>query len=179
MKALLIVDVQNDFCTGGVLAAKGGEEVAPIINKIVPNFDLVIASKDWHPIKTKHFDKWPPHCVQETHGAEFHSDLNTANIDLVALKGTGTIYDGYSTFEATNINLTSFLKQNKITELYVSGIATDYCVLSSALDSVKEGFKTFVVTDAIRGVNVNPNDSEIALQQMKEAGCILIASEEI
>lgn len=179
MKALLIVDVQNDFCTGGVLAAKGGEEVAPIINKIVPNFDLVIASKDWHPIKTKHFDKWPLHCVQETHGAEFHSDLNTANIDLVALKGTGTIDDGYSAFEATNINLTSFLKQNKITELYVSGIATDYCVLSSALDSVKEGFKTFVVTDAIRGVNVNPNDSEIALQQMKEAGCILIASEEI
>lgn len=179
MKALLIVDLQNDFCTGGTLATKGGEEVAPIINKIAPNFELVIASKDWHPIKTKHFNKWPPHCVQETEGAAFHPDLNTKFINKVALKGTGTKDDGYSAFEATNIDLTYFLKDNKITELYISGIAADYCVLFSALDSVKAGFKTFVITDAIRGVNLNPNDSEKALQIMKEAGCILIASEEI
>ncbi|MCF8713879.1 isochorismatase family protein [Joostella atrarenae] len=178
MKALLIVDVQNDFCTGGVLAAKGGEEVAPIINKVAPSFNLVVASKDWHPTKTKHFDKWPPHCVQNTKGAAFHPDLNLDFIDKIALKGTGTIDDGYSAFEATNINLSSYFNNEGITSLYISGIATDYCVLHSVIDAIKAGFKTYVITDAIRGVNLEPNDSQEALKQMEQLGCILITSEE-
>ncbi|MCX2681218.1 nicotinamidase [Galbibacter sp. EGI 63066] len=179
MRALLIVDVQNDFCTGGVLAAKGGEEVVPVINKIASSFDLVIASKDWHPEKTAHFDKWPAHCVQNTKGAEFHPDLQTENIDVVVLKGTGIIDDGYSAFEATNVKLADFLKEKRVTELYVTGIATDYCVLSSALDAVKSGFVTYVVEDAIRGVNVEENDSEKALKQMQDAGCTLVTSNKI
>ncbi|MEL4306874.1 nicotinamidase [Joostella sp. CR20] len=179
MKALLIVDVQNDFCTGGVLAAKGGEEVAPVINKIASKFNYVIASKDWHPPKTKHFDKWPPHCVQDTHGADFHNALNAEIINDIAYKGTGTIDDGYSAFEATNFDLAEKLKEHQISEVYVSGIATDYCVLSTALDALKAGFKTFVLTDAIRGVNLEPNDAEKALLQMEKAGCILVTSEEV
>ncbi|MCM5662187.1 nicotinamidase [Galbibacter mesophilus] len=179
MKALLIVDVQNDFCTGGALATKGGEEVVPVINKIAAEFDIVVASKDWHPEETMHFEKWPNHCIQNTKGAEFHKDLDTSNIHQIAYKGTGTKDDGYSAFEATNINLTKYLQQNKITEVYVSGLATDYCVLNTALDSVKHNFKTFVITDAIRAVNVKSDDSEKALEKMKSAGCKLISSEVI
>ncbi|WP_335966988.1 isochorismatase family protein [Galbibacter sp. PAP.153] len=179
MKTLLIVDVQNDFCTGGVLAAKGGEEVVPVINSIVDKFDLIIASKDWHPKQTKHFNKWPPHCVQHTYGAAFHTDLNIDKIDQIFFKGTGTLDDGYSAFEATNVNMYEYLSKQEVSQLYVSGIATDYCVLSSALDSVQAGYTTYVITDAVRAVNVNPDDGDKALQQMKDAGCILITSENI
>ncbi|QLE01209.1 nicotinamidase [Galbibacter sp. BG1] len=179
MKALLIIDVQNDFCSGGVLATKGGEEVVPIINKIASRFELVVASKDWHPEETKHFKKWPKHCVQGTYGAEFHKDLDTSQIDEIALKGTGTLDDGYSAFDATNVNLASFLQERKIDSVYISGLATDYCVLNTALDAVRNNFHTFVVTDAVRAVNVKPDDSKMALQQMKDAGCVLISSEVI
>ncbi|WP_417362591.1 nicotinamidase [Galbibacter sp.] len=179
MKALLIVDVQNDFCTGGALATQGGEEVAPVINKIAHKFDLVVASKDWHPEETVHFDKWPRHCVQGTHGAEFHTDLNTDIIDQVVEKGTANVDDGYSAFEATNLNLTQYLKSKGIDTVYVCGIATDYCVLSTALDAVKEGFNTFVIKDAIRAVNLQQGDADRAIQQMEQEGSAVILSSEI
>lgn len=179
MKALLIVDVQNDFCTGGALATQGGEEVAPVINDIADKFDLVVASKDWHPERTVHFDKWPKHCVQGTRGAEFHPDLNTAHIDQVVEKGTANMDDGYSAFEATNLNLAQYLKSKEIDTVYVCGIATDYCVLSTALDSIKEGFKTFVVQDAIRAVNLKDDDADCALEKMEQAGCVLLFSNDI
>src|SRR5699024_7715677 len=145
---------------GGALATQGGEEVAPVINSIVDKFDLVLASKDWHPAQTVHFDKWPVHCVQGTIGAEFHPDLNTESIDQVLEKGTANVDDGYSAFEATNLNLTQFLESKKVDTVYVCGIATDYCVLSTALDSVKSGFKTFVIQDAIRAVNLQQRSEE-------------------
>lgn len=179
MKALLIVDVQNDFCSGGALATQGGEEVAPVINSIVDKFDLVLASKDWHPAQTVHFDKWPVHCVQGTIGAEFHPDLNTEYIDQVLEKGTANVDDGYSAFEATNLNLTQFLESKKVDAVYVCGIATDYCVLSTALDSVKSGFKTFVIQDAIRAVNLQQGDAEKAIEQMRQAGCTVLNSDQI
>lgn len=179
MKALLIVDVQNDFCTGGALAARGGEEVAPVINKIADKFDLVVASKDWHPEKTVHFDKWPEHCVQGTHGAAFHPDLNTTIIDQVVEKGTADVDDGYSAFEATNLDLANYFKSKGIDTLYISGIATDYCVLFSALDAIKEGFETFVVEDAVRAVNLKDGDAQRALKKMEQAGCVRILSKDI
>ncbi len=178
-KALLIVDVQNDFCPGGALAVKDGDKVVPVINGIIDKFDLVIASKDWHPEDSVHFEKWPPHCVRGTHGAELHPDLRSDKIDQFLLKGTEDKDDGYSAFQATNILLADFLHENKIVNLYVCGLATDYCVKASALDSVNAGFHTYVITDAVKAVNVNAGDDKKALQEMYLAGCGLVGSDEI
>jgi nicotinamidase/pyrazinamidase len=179
MNALLIVDVQNDFCPGGSLAVPEGDNVVNVINSLMEKFKIVIASKDWHPEKTVHFEKWPVHCVQNTKGAEFHPNLNTAGIQNIFLKGTGNKDDGYSAFEATNENLEEFLKSHGITELYVTGLATDYCVKASALDSSKLGIKTIVVEDAIKGVEVNPGDVAKALTEMKNQNIEFIQSKEI
>jgi nicotinamidase/pyrazinamidase len=179
MKALLIVDVQNDFCPGGSLAVPEGDKVVNVINSLMEKFKIVIASKDWHPEKTVHFEKWPVHCVQNTKGAEFHPNLNTVGIQNIFLKGTGNKDDGYSAFEATNENLEEFLKSHGITELYVTGLATDYCVKASALDSSKLGIKTIVVEDAIKGVEVNPGDVAKALTEMKNQNIEFIQSKEI
>lgn len=178
-RALLIVDVQNDFCPGGALAVKDGDKVVPPINGIVDKFDLVISSQDWHPEKTVHFEKWPEHCVAGTKGAEFHPDLDIDKIDLKLLKGTDNKDDGYSAFEATNRSLTGFLQENNIEQLYVCGLATDYCVKASAIDAVTQGFHTYVITDAIAAVNVQPGDDEKALSEMYAKGCLLIESREI
>ncbi|HXH18738.1 MAG TPA: nicotinamidase [Chitinophagales bacterium] len=179
MKCLLIVDVQNDFCPGGSLAVNEGDKVVPVINRLMDKFDLVIASKDWHPEKTVHFKKWPPHCVRNTPGAEFHPALKKEKIEKVFLKGTGNKDDGYSAFEATSEDLEKYLRQKQVDELYVTGLATDYCVKQSALDAAKKGFKTYVVTDAVRAVNVNPNDEKQALLEMEKAGVKPLSSSEI
>lgn len=176
MKALLIVDVQNDFCPGGALAVKDGDQVVPVINKLMPQFPLVIASMDWHPADSAHFEKWPPHCVRQTDGADLHPDLHISMIEKIFLKGTQGKDDGYSAFEATNMNLEEFLKNRGITDLYVTGLATDYCVKASVLDAVKMGFNTYVFTDAIRAVDVNPGDGDKALEEMSQAGATLIES---
>lgn len=178
-RALLIVDVQNDFCPGGALAVKEGDQVVPVINRIMNKFDLVISSQDWHPEETVHFEKWPVHCVAGTEGAEFHPDLETGKIDLQLLKGTDNKDDGYSAFEATNISLTDFLRENNIEQLYICGLATDYCVKASAIDAVTQGFHTYVITDAIAAVNLQPDDDKKSLQQMSDKGCILIESKDI
>lgn len=178
-KALLIVDVQNDFCPGGALAVKDGDKVVPVINGIIDKFDLVLASKDWHPVDSVHFEKWPVHCVQNTYGADFHPDLQTNKIDRVLLKGTQNKDEGYSAFEATNISLADFLREEGVTDLYVCGLATDYCVKATALDACKLGFRTYVITDAVAAVNLNPGDDKKALEEISSQGCILVNSNEI
>jgi nicotinamidase/pyrazinamidase len=179
MRALLIVDVQNDFCPGGALAVPEGDKVVPVINRLMDHFDVIVASKDWHPQQTIHFQKWPPHCVQGTHGAEYHPNLQSKNIQKVFLKGTGNKDDGYSAYEATSEDLAQHLKSKGVTELYVTGLATDYCVRASALDANKKGFRTYVVTDAIAAVDVHPGDGQKALDEMKSAGIRLVKSPEV
>lgn len=178
-EALLIVDVQNDFCPGGSLGVKDGAKVVPVINNLIDRFDMVISSQDWHPEDSVHYEKWPVHCVAETEGAQFHPDLNSKKINLKLKKGTYNKDDGYSAFEATNISLYDFLKENGIITLYVCGLTTDYCVKETALDAVKLGIQTYVITDAIAAVNADPGDGEKALKEMKDSGCILIKSEEV
>jgi nicotinamidase/pyrazinamidase len=173
------VDVQNDFCPGGALAVKDGDKVVPVINGIIDKFDLVLASKDWHPVDSVHFEKWPVHCVQNTYGADFHPDLQTDKIDRVLLKGTQNKDDGYSAFEATNVSLADFLREEGVTDLYVCGLATDYCVKATALDACKLGFRTYVITDAVAAVNLNPGDDKKALEEISSQGCILVNSNEI
>lgn len=176
MKALLVVDVQNDFCPGGALAVKDGDEVVPVINKLIPQFPLVVASMDWHPADSVHFEKWPPHCVRQTEGADLHKDLHVSMIEKIFLKGTEGKDDGYSAFEATNMNLEDYLKGRGITDLYIAGLTTDYCVKETVLDAVEHGFNAYVFTDAIRAVNANPGDGEKALEEMNSAGACLMDS---
>lgn len=179
MKALLVVDVQNDFCPGGSLAVPQGDKVVPVINMLMGKFDIIVASKDWHPSQTVHFQKWPVHCVQSSTGAEFHPLLHSAKIQQVFLKGTGNKDDGYSAYEATNLNLQEYLASKNVTEIYVTGLATDYCVRASALDAAKSGLITYVVTDAVAAVNLQPTDGEKALDEMKRAGVKLVTSDTI
>ncbi len=179
MKALLVVDVQNDFCPGGALAVPNGDKVVPVINALMDHLPLVVASKDWHPLRSMHFTRWPVHCVHNTPGADFHPGIESVKIKQVFLKGTKDKDDGYSAFEATNVDLTSYLRERSVTELYVAGLATDYCVKASAVDAVKHGFKTFVITDAVAAVNVRPGDGEEALEELKKAGVSLIRSEDV
>ena len=174
IKALLIVDVQNDFCPGGALAVTDGDQVVPVINQLIDQFDVVCASKDWHPDQTIHFDRWPVHCVANTSGADFHPQLNQDPIDQILLKGTSNQDDGYSAFEATNVNLTQWLKQKGVEELTIVGLATDYCVKASALDAVDQGFQVIVKQEAIRAVNLLPNDGNKALNEMKQAGVEIV-----
>jgi nicotinamidase/pyrazinamidase len=150
-----------------------------VINGIIDKFDLVLASKDWHPVDSVHFEKWPVHCVQNTYGADFHPDLQTDKIDRVLLKGTQNKDDGYSAFEATNVSLADFLREEGVTDLYVCGLATDYCVKATALDACKLGFRTYVITDAVAAVNLNPGDDKKALEEISSQGCILVNSNEI
>lgn len=178
-KALLIVDLQNDFCPGGALAVSDGDKIVPVINEIMNNFDLIISSQDWHPTDSVHFEKWPPHCVAGTFGADFHPGLNISKINLKLLKGTFNKDDGYSAFEATNVSLIYYLNEHRVQSLYVCGLATDYCVKASALDACQLGLHTFVITDAVKGVNVKPGDDKKALDEMYQKGCILLESNEI
>jgi len=179
MKALIIVDVQNDFCPGGALPAPDGDRVVPVINRIIDRFPLVVASRDWHPEDTVHFGKWPVHCVENTRGAEYHPDLKTDRIDVHLFKGTGNKDDGYSAFEATSRNLEELLKEKGVTGVYIGGLTTEYCVKSTAMHSRQKGFDTFVIIDAVEGVKQNPGDVEKALDEIKEAGIGIITSDEI
>lgn len=179
MKGLLIVDVQNDFCPGGALAVAEGDKIVPVINGLMQRFDVVVASKDWHPAGSVHFQKWPPHCVENTNGASFHPRLAEEKIQQIFLKGTGNKDDGYSAYEATNLDLDQYLKSRGVTELYVTGLATDYCVKASAIDAVRKGFVTAVVTDAVAAVNVHARDGENALEEMSAAGVRLVSSDKI
>jgi len=185
MKVLLVVDAQNDFMPGGSLAVNEGDQIVPVINKIRGKFDKMFATRDWHPEKHCSFAQqggpWPVHCVQNTQGSELHKELTTP--DLIVDKGLDLDIDSYSAFfdnerkKATG--LTEILKVFGVTELYVAGLALDYCVKFTALDAVSEGFKTILIEDCTRPVNVNPDDGAKALEEMKKAGITVVKSEDL
>jgi nicotinamidase/pyrazinamidase len=179
MNALIIVDVQNDFCPGGALPASEGDKIIPVINELMNKAQVIVASRDAHPADSQHFKKWPVHCVRGTNGADFHHDLNTKMIQQEVLKGTEDKDDGYSAFEATNVNLADFLKNRKVTDVYITGLTTEYCVKSTALDSIRNGFRTFVVKDAIAAVQPNSEEERKAMADMKNAGVILLTKSEL
>ena len=176
MKTLLVVDVQNDFCEGGALGAPGNDEVVPVINRILPHFDYVLASKDWHPENSVHFEKWPAHCVKNTEGAAFHPELNHREIHRVFLKGTEGKDDGYSAFEATNLSLAKTLREKNVDELFVCGLTTEYCVKETVLAALRQGFKTYLIEDATEAVLANPDDPDEAIEEMRRAGAIIVKS---
>ncbi|MFO7852132.1 MAG: isochorismatase family protein [Bacteroidota bacterium] len=178
MEALIIVDVQNDFCPGGALPAPKANEIIPVINEMMNIFDIIVASRDVHPPDSKHFDKWPPHCVEGTKGALFHPDLNITKIQKGFHKGTSGKDDGYSAFEATNENLNDYLLKKKVTDVYITGLTTEYCVKNTALDAVRSGFNTWLVTDAIAAVEPGSDNEAEALNEMKNAGIKLIESKD-
>ncbi|MCX8044881.1 MAG: isochorismatase family protein [Desulfobacterota bacterium] len=178
-KCLLIVDLQNDFCAGGALAVPDAEAIIPKINQIMDRFDLILASRDMHPHHTTHFQTWPTHCVRGTHGAEFHPDLNTLGIHFFLEKGTSSKDNGYSVFESSTFNVSELLHKYDIAELYVCGLATDFCVKATVLDALRNGFTTFVITDCIRAVNRHEGDGVRALNEMQQHGAILVQSNAI
>lgn len=177
-RALLIVDVQNDFCPGGALAVPGGDEVVPVLNRYMAKLDApVYASRDWHPEQTQHFRQyggpWPVHCVRGTEGAAFHQGLKLPADAVVVTKGTDPVDHGYSAFEATDPEGRPFgevLKQTGVRTLYVGGLATEYCVRASVLDGLQQGFDVVLLTDAVRGIDVQPGDMQRALDEMRHAG---------
>jgi nicotinamidase/pyrazinamidase len=177
--ALIVVDVQNDFCPGGALAARYGDRIVPVINAWMPRFSTIVASRDWHPPQSVHFEKWPVHCVAESIGAAFHSCLDTARFTLVVDKGTGVMDDGYSAFEATSVNLEGWLRQRGIGTLYICGLATDYCVKQTVLHALAKGFHTVLIADAIEAVDVHPGDGDAALATMLAAGAHSVPGFEI
>ncbi len=179
-QALLIVDVQNDFCPGGALAVGSGDQVVPVLNKYIDIFSKrklsVVASRDWHPLQTTHFKEfggpWPAHCVQNTPGAAFHPDLKLPSEVIVVSKGMDPSKDSYSAFQAADAQgrgLLDILREKDVKELFVGGLATDYCVKASVLDAL-EHFKVNLLMDAIKGVDVHPRDSQKAIQEMTAKG---------
>ena len=194
--ALLIIDVQNDFCPGGQLAVPDGDQVVKLINQLSPKFNTVIVTQDWHPTghasfasthgaeafstTTLHYGEqtlWPDHCVQDTVGAKFADSLLVDRIDHVVHKGTQQMIDSYSGFfdndhrQATGLH--DYLQSVKATELTVVGLATDYCVKFTVLDALKLGYQVRVVIDGCRGVNLSPNDVDTAIAEMQSAGAEL------
>ena len=178
-RALIVVDVQNDFCPGGALGVERGDEVIAPLNRLIEEFlasgDPVFKSRDWHPPRTPHFadygGTWPVHCVQETRGAEFHPALADDPRIRVISKGTGD-EDQYSDFDGTG--LAEELRRAGVTEVWVGGLATDYCVKQTVLDARREGFRVRAITDAMRAVNLQPGDGERAIEEMRAAGAEVI-----
>jgi nicotinamidase/pyrazinamidase len=202
MKALILVDIQNDFCPGGSLAVPDGDSVVPSANRLQKQFDLIVATQDWHPrghgsfasahgkpiyevitIRGAPQTLWPDHCVQGTHGAELVSALDRARIMRIFQKGTDPEIDSYSGFldadHAHATGLADYLRERGVDEVYLAGLATDYCVKYTALDAAQLGFRAHVIEDACRGVNIQPGDSMTALQEMRAAGVRILKSEEI
>jgi nicotinamidase/pyrazinamidase len=183
--ALLVVDVQKDFCPGGALPAPGGDRIVPPLNHYLAEARdramPVYASRDWHPPVTTHFTQyggeWPPHCVEGTEGAQFHPALELPAETIVISKGDDPSRPGYSAFDgrtADGATLLSDLRNRHITRLYVTGIATDYCVKATALDAVRAGFEVRILRDAITGIDVHPGDAERALDEMSRAGARIV-----
>lgn len=204
MKALLLIDIQNDFLPGGTLAVKEGNDILPIINEIVHYpFNLIVATKDWHPsdhgsFANNHEGKnpgdhmnlggldqilWPAHCVQGTWGSEFASGWDTTEIDKIIYKGTDPLIDSYSAFydnghrKATGLE--PYLREKGIKEIFFAGLATDYCVKYSVLDALELGFRAYVISDACRGVNLHPNDSSRAFAQMQAGNAVLLSVKDL
>ncbi len=202
-KALIIVDIQNDFVPGGALAVNGGDSIVSTVNQLMPNYDLVVATQDWHPadhgsFAANHCGKsvgemielnglaqilWPVHCVEGSEGAEFVADLDTARIDHIVRKGTDPALDSYSGFydngHKNPSGMADYLRREGVTDVHVVGLATDYCVKFTTLDAVAEGFKTTLITDACRGVDLQPGDVDRAIEECRRAGASIITSAEV
>ena len=180
-QALIVVDVQNDFCPGGTLAVANGDEVVEPLNEQIDEFlqrgDPVYKSRDWHPPTTKHFEAyggtWPVHCVQNTKGAEFHPALRDDPRITVVSKGLGDT-DCYSAFDETD--LASQLREQGVEEVVVGGLATDYCVKNTVLDALKHGFKVKLLEDSTRAVDLQTGDGDRAIEEMRAAGAEIIVS---
>ena len=179
MKALLIIDVQNDFIKGGTLAVPDAELVIPVINQLMDKFDLILATQDWHPKKTAHFEEWPIHCVAGSRGVDFPEELHKEKINQIFYKGTGNKDDGYSGFEATNIELVNYLKEKGISKLYLCGIALEYCVKSTALDALKEGFEVTLIKDAIANFAREQEKIGQEYEELQKAGAQVLSSHQI
>jgi nicotinamidase/pyrazinamidase len=179
-RALLIIDFQNDFTSGGALEVPGGDEIAGPVQRLARQFDHVFATRDWHPRDHASFETeggpWPVHCVQGTPGAELHPAMREVEVDAIVDVGAEREDEGYSGFEKSK--LADLLHERGIDEVAVVGLATDYCVRASAIDACREGFATTVITDAICAVDVDPGDGERALEEMKAAGARLASSSE-
>jgi nicotinamidase/pyrazinamidase len=181
-KALIVVDVQNDFCPGGSLAVADGTAVVPPLNRLMKEFldrgEPVFKTRDWHPAQTKHFEAyggtWPVHCVQNTAGAEFHPDLIDDPRITIVSKGINESADGYSGFDGTN--LAEILREQGVEEVWVGGLATDYCVKHTVLDARGAGFEVKALADAMRPVNLKPGDGEQAIEEMREAGAEIVGA---
>jgi nicotinamidase/pyrazinamidase len=179
-KALIVVDVQNDFCPGGSLAVANGDDVVAPLNRLIGEFldrgEPVFETRDWHPAKAKHFAAyggvWPVHCVQNTPGAEFHADLSNDPRITIISKGIDEAADGYSGFDGTN--LSQILRDRGVEEVWVGGLATDYCVKHTVLDALREGFEVKALADAMRAVNINPGDGAQAFEEMRNAGAEIV-----
>jgi nicotinamidase/pyrazinamidase len=180
--ALVVVDVQRDFCPGGALAVPRGDEVVPVVNRLLSVTDwMAVATRDWHPADHCSFAAyggiWPPHCVAWTGGASFHPDLDVARIRSVVSKAHTRDAEAYSGFQGTD--LAAALAARGIRRVIVCGLATDYCVKATALDARRAGFDVVVIEDGIRGVEVRPGDCDKAIDEMKASGIRLAASAEI
>ncbi len=197
MIPLIVVDVQNDFCPGGSLAVKGGNEIVPLINGFRGRFDTFIFTQDWHPrnhasFAANHPGKkpgdvirleglaqvmWPVHCVQNTPGAAFHKELVVKKDERIFQKGTDPAIDSYSAFydnaHQKSTGLGEYLKSLGVAELFLCGLATDYCVRFSTLDALKLGFKVSVLLSACRGVELSPGDTAMAVDEMRAHGAVI------
>ena len=190
MKALVIVDVQNDFCPGGTLAVAGGDRVAAPLARLAARFAAaglpVFASRDWHPPDTAHFQNadgpWPVHCVRDTPGAELHPDLVLPPEAVILSKGVDPQADGYSAFEARDEagrDLVELLRAAGVDHLLVGGLATDYCVRATVLAALARGLRVSLLTDAVAGVNVQPGDADRAIEEMVAAGAQLTTTDQV
>ncbi|MEL6348711.1 MAG: bifunctional nicotinamidase/pyrazinamidase [Myxococcota bacterium] len=203
MKALIVVDMQNDFMPGGPLGVDGADEIIPLINRLMDRFDLVVATQDWHPPDHGSFASnnpghtpgevidlhglsqvlWPDHCVQGTPGAAFVDDLNTNRFAAVVRKGMDPAVDSYSGFadngQRIQTGMAGLLNTRGVEHVYICGVATDYCVRFTALDAKRSGLRTTLIQDAARGVGLNPGDVDAAVQALKDAGVAVINAEEL
>ncbi len=202
MNALILTDIQNDFVPGGALPVSQGGQIVPLLNRIQSHFDLVVATQDWHPANHESFAAnhpakkpgdvidleglrqilWPVHCVQNTVGAAFVPALEMQQVTEVFQKGTDPRIDSYSGFFDNGnrrvTGLSDFLKARHVRDVFIAGLATDYCVKFSALDAVGLGFKTHLIEEACRGVNLKPDDVAKAIEEMERAGVEIVRSVE-
>ena len=203
MKALIVVDMQNDFMPGGPLGVQGADAIVPLINALMQKFSLVVASQDWHPeghvsFASSHPGKkpkdvvdvggqsqvlWADHCVQNTQGAQFVAGLDQEKISRRFFKGTDKMIDSYSAFfdnqRKKTTGLGDYLKRYQVRELYIAGVTTEYCVLYSTLDAIDLGFSVHVIVDACRPINLHPHDEELALAGIAAKGGKLVTSAQL
>ncbi|NLO27645.1 MAG: nicotinamidase [Actinobacteria bacterium] len=183
--ALIVVDVQNDFCPGGSLAVPDGDAVIPVINHIVPFFGRWIYTRDWHPVDHVSFSdhpeyrdgSWPPHCVQGTPGSDWCGTLDMPMNAILVTKGDDPRRDAYSGFQVERLDLAAFLHGHDVERVFITGLATEYCVRQTALDALAAGFTVYLVEDAIRGIS--PENSARALSELEQAGAIRIRSTQL